>query len=197
VLLVVSAIVLDALAYRRRETVRKTPSTRGIQISLACGVLMGVFYPLVAKAITGDHALGPYTVAFFFAIGTALCSVPVNYFFMRRPLTGGQPVSMADYWTGRAAWHVGNLWWNDLVYRRGPELRGFARARHRSGDFVRDWAGGNDGFRHLGSFYLEGICQCTSEREKASTTDVHVFRRRAGRSRGGSGISEVTALGKN
>ena len=92
---------------------------------------------------------------------------------------------------------VGNPWWNDLVYRRGPELRGFARARHRSGDFVRDWAGSNDGFRHLGSFYLEGICQCTSEREKAHTTDVHLFRRWAGRNRGGSGISEVTAPGKN
>lgn len=110
VLLVVLAIVVDALAYRRRETTRKTPSARGIQISLACGVLMGVFYPLVAKAITGDHSLGPYTVAFLFALGTALCAAPVNYFLMRRPLTGGQPVSMADYWKGRAAWH----WWGVL-----------------------------------------------------------------------------------
>src|SRR2546423_2821673 len=107
VFLVVLAIVVDALAYRRRETTQKNPSARGIQISLACGVLMGVFYPMVAKAITGDHSLGPYTVAFFFGLGTALCAVPVNYFLMRRPLTGGPPVSMADYWKGRAAWH----WW--------------------------------------------------------------------------------------
>jgi len=107
VFLVVLAIVVVALAYRRRETTRKSTSARGIQISLACGVLMGVFYPLVAKAITGDHSLGPYTVAFFFALGTALCAVPVNYFLMRRPLTGGPPVSMADYRKGRAAWH----WW--------------------------------------------------------------------------------------
>jgi glucose uptake protein len=110
VLLVVLAIIVDALAYRRRETLRKNPSGRGIQISLACGVLMGVFYPLVAKAITGDHSLGPYSVAFFFALGTALCAVPVNYFLMRRPLTGGPPVSMADYWKGRSAFH----WWGIL-----------------------------------------------------------------------------------
>src|SRR6266478_1926927 len=110
VFLVVLAIVVDALAYRRRETTQKTPSARGIQISLACGVLMGVFYPLVAKAITGEHSLGPYTVAFFFALGTALCAIPVNYFLMRRPPTGGQPVSMADYRKGRAAWH----WWGIL-----------------------------------------------------------------------------------
>jgi glucose uptake protein len=115
VLLVVLAIVVDALSYRRRETTKKTPSARGIEISLACGVLMGVFYPLVAKAITGEHSLGPYTVAFFFALGTALCAVPVNYFLMRRPPTGGQPVSMADYKKGRAAWHcwgiLGGMIW--------------------------------------------------------------------------------------
>ena len=115
VLLVVLAIVVDALAYRRRETTQKTLSARGIQISLACGVLMGVFYPLVAKAITGDHSLGPYSVAFFFALGTAVCAVPVNYFLMRRPLTGGQPVSMSDYGKGRAAWHgwgiLGGMIW--------------------------------------------------------------------------------------
>jgi glucose uptake protein len=120
VLLVVLAIALDALAYRRRETTSKALSARGIQISLACGVLMGVFYPLVAKAITGGHALGPYTVAFFFALGTAACAVPVNYFLMRKPLTGGKPVSMADYGKGRASWHVwgivgGMIWCTGAV----------------------------------------------------------------------------------
>src|SRR6185312_15936911 len=88
VVLVVVAIIIDALAYRRRETTRKALSARGIQLSVACGILMGVFYPLVAKAITGEHALGPYAVAFFFALGTALCALPVNYFLMRKPLTG-------------------------------------------------------------------------------------------------------------
>jgi glucose uptake protein len=135
VLLVVLAIVVDALAYRRRETIRKTPSTRGIQISLACGVLMGVFYPLVAKAITGNHALGPYTVAFFFAIGTALCAVPVNYFFMRKPLTGGQSVSMADYWKGRAAWH----WWGILggmIWCTGAVLNFVASHAHVIGPAI-------------------------------------------------------------
>jgi glucose uptake protein len=106
VLLVVLAIVVDAVAYRRRETTRQTLSTRGIQLSLACGILMGVFYPLVAKAIRGEHSLGPYSVAFFFAIGTALCALPVNYFLMRHPLTESVPVSMGDYTKGRGAWHV-------------------------------------------------------------------------------------------
>jgi glucose uptake protein len=106
VLLVVLAIVIDALAYRRRETTQKALSARGLQLSLACGILMGVFYPLVAKALTGEHSLGPYSVAFFFAVGTALCAIPVNYFLMRKPLTGGAAVGMRDYVQGRGSWHV-------------------------------------------------------------------------------------------
>lgn len=112
---VVIAIAVDALAYRRREQDRKALSARGIQLSIACGVLMGIFYPLVAKAITGPSSLGPYSVAFFFALGTAVCAVPVNYALMRRPLTEGPPISMADYFRGRAAWHgwgvLGGMIW--------------------------------------------------------------------------------------
>src|SRR5215475_9219634 len=48
VALVVLAIVFDALAYRLRERTRSAASTRGIIISIACGILMGLFYPLVA-----------------------------------------------------------------------------------------------------------------------------------------------------
>jgi glucose uptake protein len=121
VVLVVLAIILNAMAYRRRETARRSLSSRGIQISVACGILMGVFYPFVAKAIGGDHSLGPYTVAFVFAIGVALCAVPVNYFFMRRPLTGGAPVSMQGYFSARASWHLwgiigGMIWGTGMMF---------------------------------------------------------------------------------
>src|SRR5580658_10988523 len=69
IFLVVLAIIVDAMAYRRRETTQQKLSARGIQISLACGVLMGTFYPLVAKGISGEGSLGPYSVALFFALG--------------------------------------------------------------------------------------------------------------------------------
>lgn len=135
VLLVVLAIVVDAMAYRRRETTQKTLSARGIQISLACGVLMGVFYPLVAKAITGDHALGPYTVAFFFALGTAACAIPVNYFLMRKPLAGGPPVSMADYGKGRAVWHLWGIL-GGMIWCTGAVLNFAASHAHIIGPAV-------------------------------------------------------------
>jgi glucose uptake protein len=113
--LVVLAIVVDALAYRRRESQQHSVSLRGIWISVACGLLMGIFYPLVTKAVTGEHSLGPYSVAFFFAIGTALCAIPVNYLFMKKPLTGTPPVNMAQYFQAKPAWHfwgvMGGLIW--------------------------------------------------------------------------------------
>jgi len=121
VFLVVMAIIVDALAFRRREAKQKTVSARGIQLSIACGILMGVFYPLVAKGITGPHSLGPYAVALFFAIGTALCAVPVNYFLMRKPLTTSPPLTMRDYLQGRTSWHCwgvigGMIWCTGAVF---------------------------------------------------------------------------------
>jgi glucose uptake protein len=114
-LLVVLAIVVDALAYRRREAEQRAISARGIWISIACGLLMGIFYPLVTKAVSGPASLGPYSVAFFFALGTALCSIPVNYLFMKKPLTDAAPVSMSDYFNTKVAWHfwglIGGLIW--------------------------------------------------------------------------------------
>jgi glucose uptake protein len=113
--LVVLAIIFDALAYRRRERERRSVGVRGIWISVASGVLMGIFYPLVTKAITGAHALGPYSVALFFALGVVLCALPVNYLVMRRPLTGDAPVDRSQYFRAKPAWHfwgvVGGLIW--------------------------------------------------------------------------------------
>src|SRR5215469_15344101 len=45
--LVTFAILLDALAYRRREASAST-STRGVLLSIVSGLLMGSFYPFVA-----------------------------------------------------------------------------------------------------------------------------------------------------
>jgi glucose uptake protein len=119
--LVIVAIVLDALAYRRRETQRRELSARGIWISIACGVLMGIFYPLVTKAVTGTNALGPYSVAFFFALGTAMCAIPFNYLLMKKPLTAAAPVSMSGYTNAKPAWHVwgivgGIIWCTGAVF---------------------------------------------------------------------------------
>jgi glucose uptake protein len=114
VALVAIAIVLDALAYRRREA-GKAISTRGVVLSVVSGVLMGSFYPFVARSTIGTGSLGPYAVAFVFAIGVAVCSLPLNAWLMRHSLTGERVVSFSEYRVARSSWHiwgmVGGLVW--------------------------------------------------------------------------------------
>lgn len=105
--LVIVAIVLDAFAYRKLVK-DLSVSKKGILLSVLCGIGMGLFYPFVAKATTGPNHLGPYAVGFVFSIGVLLCTIPVNYIFMRKPISGA-PVAMADYFRGSAAWHFWGL----------------------------------------------------------------------------------------
>ncbi|HEY2860534.1 MAG TPA: GRP family sugar transporter [Terracidiphilus sp.] len=105
--LVMVAIVLDALAYRRLVK-DVSVSKKGIVLSILCGIGMGLFYPFVAKATTGPNHLGPYTVAFVFSIGVLLCTIPVNYIFMRKPITGA-PVAISDYFRGSGSMHFWGL----------------------------------------------------------------------------------------
>jgi glucose uptake protein len=113
IVLVCVAIVLDALAYRQLAK-DLTVTTKGIVISLLAGVGMGLFYPFVAKALTGGDHLGPYTVGFVFALGALACTIPLNYIFMRKPVSGA-PVSLGDYFRGRGVLHFwgilgGTIW---------------------------------------------------------------------------------------
>ncbi len=102
--LVCVAIVLDALAYRKLSQDVKV-TTRGIVLSLLCGVGMGLFYPFVAKSVTGENHLVPYTVAFVFGLGVLVSNFPLNYAFMRRPVKG-PPVSVGDYFAGSRDLHI-------------------------------------------------------------------------------------------
>jgi glucose uptake protein len=111
--LVMVAIVLDALAYRKLVKDLRV-SKKGIWLSVLCGIGMGLFYPFVAKATTGPNHLGPYSVAFVFSIGVLLCTIPVNYIFMRKPITGA-PVAISDYFHGSGSMHfwgiLGGIIW--------------------------------------------------------------------------------------
>ena len=113
IFLVCVAIVLDALAYRKLAR-DLSVSTKGIVVSLLAGVGMGFFYPFVAKALTGENHLGPYSVAFVFALGVVACTLPLNHVFMRKPVSG-PPVSLGDYLRGTGGLHfwgiLGGLVW--------------------------------------------------------------------------------------
>ncbi len=118
VALVVGAIILDAAAYRKRERTAKAMTIRGIVISLACGLLMGCFYPFVARALSGEPgkpAPGAYAVTLFFTIGLLVSTAPANLLLMKKPLDGKPRVDGGEYWRAPKSWHwagiVGGLIW--------------------------------------------------------------------------------------
>lgn len=109
VALVAIAIVVDAIAYRRREPVQQQTTKTGIVISIVAGLLMGLFYPLVAKSMAGANAYDAYSSAFVFAIGIAICTVPSNLWFMRHPLAPQTKLTMGQYFSGKRIWHLWGL----------------------------------------------------------------------------------------
>ncbi len=140
VALVVAAIVCDAAAYRLRERGQRAntqhpTAQRGIWLSVAAGLLMGTFYPLVARAMQGSHAAGPYSASLLFALGVALCALPVNGALMRWPLDGGKPTTLRAYGDAPMRWHL----WGALggaVWALGATLNFVAAEAGRVGPAV-------------------------------------------------------------
>ncbi|MGH9467411.1 MAG: AcrB/AcrD/AcrF family protein, partial [Terriglobales bacterium] len=107
--LICLAMVSDAFAYRGLERARgSTPGkgAQGIVLSLLCGVVLGLYYPLVAKAMQGPGKLGPYAVLVVFVLGALASNFVFNAYFMHHPVHG-PPVGWSDY--GRGAWGT-HLW---------------------------------------------------------------------------------------
>jgi glucose uptake protein len=97
------AIGLDALAYRDLEGEGKS-SAKGILLSVGGGIGAGLFYPFVAKSLTGPAHLVPYTVNFVFALGALATAIPMSYLLMHKPVSG-PPLSFRDYSAGNARLH--------------------------------------------------------------------------------------------
>jgi glucose uptake protein len=120
VLLVTLAIVLDASAYRRLPGAAAGVSTKGLLLSVACGIFMGMFYRFVAAAMYGDAAspepgkMGPYAAVFVFAVGIFLSNFVWNTIAMKKPFVGS-PVGLASYFRGDFRTHLtgvlGGLIW--------------------------------------------------------------------------------------
>jgi glucose uptake protein len=120
VFLVILAIILDAMAYRRLAGGSSRTGAKGLLLSVVCGVFMGVFYRFVAAAMYADPAhatsgkMGSYAATFVFAVGIALSSFVWNTLAMKRPLIGA-PVGFRDYRAGNLRTHLigilGGLIW--------------------------------------------------------------------------------------
>jgi len=97
------AIVLNALAYRRLSSDKKTTAL-GVIISVICGISMGFFYGRVAGAMVTDFAkpeaglLTPYTALVFFSLGLVLSNFVLNTIAMKWTVSG-ETVAVGDYFT--------------------------------------------------------------------------------------------------
>ncbi len=139
VCMVTLAIILDALAYRRLAM--DSPgaggaakgSTRGLVLSVVCGVFMGIFYRFVAAAMYTDPAhatagkMGPYAAVFVFAVGIVLSSFVWNVLAMKRPLVG-DPVHFRDYFAGSLPTHMTGVL-GGLIWGTGMSLNLIASGR--------------------------------------------------------------------
>ena len=103
VLFVLAAIILDAVAYKKIAS--KEVTKKGILLSVISGVLMGLFYPLVAHSMQGQHALGPYSAVVFFASGLFLSNFAVNSILMKKTISG-PALSLKDYMNGTIKQHA-------------------------------------------------------------------------------------------
>lgn len=95
--LALAAVLFDALAYRSLEDEAKKGAVRlGVILSVVSGVLMGAFAPFVARAMTVEPALTPYSVSVLFALGALACCLVFNVYMMARPIYGS-PVGFGEY----------------------------------------------------------------------------------------------------
>jgi glucose uptake protein len=121
VALIVAAIIIDAVAYKKHSASLQKVSGKGILLSVGAGVLMSLFYRFVASSMATSFEvpeagkLTPYSAIFFFAIGVLISNFFFNYFIMKKPFDGS-PLSFSDYAKGSFGVHLtgilGGVIWN-------------------------------------------------------------------------------------
>lgn len=108
VLLVFFAVGVNSLAYRSAASSRPKVSKGGLLICVASGVLFSGFGPLLTKAFSTTHSLGPYGVISLFTLAALASTVPIMIYMMRHPVEGAL-LGWADYSKGSASQHFSGL----------------------------------------------------------------------------------------
>ena len=120
VLCAVIAVILDGKAYGSLAKASGSVSKKSITTCIVSGVLMGLWSPFVARAMSHGNTLGPYSVAVFLTLGALLSCFLWNIYFMKKPLVG-DPVNFSEFFRGPAAGHVlgllgGAIWGTGTVF---------------------------------------------------------------------------------
>src|SRR5205085_9388885 len=112
VALIVVAIILNAVAYRKASAGANKVSTKGIALSLIAGLLMSFFYRFIASSMDLENfespaqgKMTPYTAVFIFSVGIFLSNFIFNTILIRKPIAGA-PTSYAEYFKGNFRTHM-------------------------------------------------------------------------------------------
>ncbi len=114
------AVILDGKAYGSLVIAGRSVSKKSIVVCVISGVLMGLWAPFVARAMTNGNTLGPYSIAVFLTLGALLSCLLWNIYFMKHPLVG-EPVSFSGYFKGPMSGHAlgllgGFIWGTGMVF---------------------------------------------------------------------------------
>jgi len=129
--IVMIAIILDAIAYKRLANSEKKTPTKGIVLSVLAGFLMAWFFRFVASAIAVDPEntgagmaeagkLTPYAAFFFFVIGIVISNFLFNTYLMKKPIEGA-PVNFTQYFQGNFRSHLSGII-GGMVWALGTSL---------------------------------------------------------------------------
>jgi glucose uptake protein len=112
VICAIVAVIFDGRAYKSLSASKagagqsaSGASRKSIVVCVISGLLMGLFAPLVSHALNTGHAMTPYTMSVFFALGALACCFVFNVYLMRRPLVG-EPVNAGGYLRTSAGNHL-------------------------------------------------------------------------------------------
>src|SRR5271163_1398138 len=114
------AVVMDGKAYGSLAIAGRTVSKKSIVVCVVSGVLMGLWAPFVARAMTNGNTLGPYSIAVFLTLGALLSCFIWNIYFMKHPLVG-EAVNFSGYFSAPASGHAlgllgGFIWGTGMVF---------------------------------------------------------------------------------
>jgi glucose uptake protein len=116
----VIAVIMDGKAYGSLASAGRSTSKKSIIVCIVSGVLMGLWAPFVAHAMSKGNALGPYSVAVFLTLGALLSCFIWNVYFMKKPMVG-EPVNFSGFFRGPASGHMlgvfgGVIWGTGMVF---------------------------------------------------------------------------------
>ena len=127
VALIVLAMILNAIAYKKLPSEGNKNVNKGITISIIAGVLMGFFYPIIVRSMASDFVvpeaglLTPYTALVLFAIGVFVSNFLFNTIVMYKPLSGEKTTYKEYFKLGTPKLHLigilgGSIWGIGMLF---------------------------------------------------------------------------------